>query len=129
MRIVKRPFAAVIVTVACLVSIPAANGQAQSPTPSEQTPSEQTPNISEQRLDQTAAAIRQVTSVKQDYQQRIAAAAPSDQERLASEADGALEKAVTDQGLSVEEFNTIIVVAQNDPDVRERIRQRLRSSR
>jgi hypothetical protein len=124
MRIVKRPFAAVIVTVACLVSIPAANGQAQSPTPSEQTP-----NISEQRLDQTAAAIRQVTSVKQDYQQRIAAAAPSDQERLASEADGALEKAVTDQGLSVEEFNTIIVVAQNDPDVRERIRQRLRSSR
>jgi hypothetical protein len=124
MRTVKRPFAAVIMAVACLISIPSANGQAQSPTPSEQTPS-----ISEQRLDQMAAAIKQVTSVKQDYEQRIAAAAPSEQERLAGEANGALEKAVTDQGLSVEEFNTIMVVAQNDSDVREKIRQRLRSSR
>src|SRR6266403_65464 len=112
MRIAKRPFAAVMIAVACLVSIPAANGQAQSPTPSEQTS-----NVSDQTLDQMAAAIKQVTSVKQDYQERIAAAAPSDQERIAGEANGALEKAVTDQGLSVEEFNTIIVVAQNDPDV------------
>ena len=72
--------------------------------------------------------MKQATSVKQEYQQRIAAAAPAEQERLAGEANGALEKA-TDQGLSVEEFNTILVVAQNNPDVREKIRQRLGSSR
>jgi hypothetical protein len=124
MRIVKRPFAAAMVAVTCLVSIPAANGQAQSPTPSEQTP-----NVSDQKLDQMTAAMKQVASVKQDYQQRIATAAPADRERIADEASGALEKAVTDHGLSVEEFNTIIVVAQNDPDVREKILQRLRSSR
>jgi hypothetical protein len=34
-------------------------------------------------------------------------------------------KAVTDQGLSVEEYNSILEVAQNDPGVREKIRQRM----
>jgi hypothetical protein len=66
--------------------------------------------------------------LKQDYQQRIAAAAPSDKERIANEAINALAKAVTDQGLSLEEYDSILVVAQNDPEVREKIRQRIRPS-
>ena len=37
-------------------------------------------------------------------------------------------KMVTDQGLSVEEYDSILEVAQNDPDVREKIRQRIRPS-
>src|SRR5262245_5898317 len=59
-------------------------------------------------------------SLKQDYQQRIAAAAPSDKERILNEAINALTKAVTDQGLSVEEYDSILEVAQNDPDVLEK---------
>ena len=66
--------------------------------------------------------------MKRDYEQRIAEAAPSEHDRLAEEGGRALEKAVTDQGLSVEEFNAIIIVAQNDPGIREKIRQNLRSS-
>jgi len=124
MRVVKLSFAAAV-AAACLVFIPAAaSGQAQAPAPSEQTP-----NLSDQKLDQMAAAVKQVASVKQDYQQRIATAAPSDKQRIAEEAGDALEKAVTDQGLSVEEFNSIIVVAQNDPDLLDKIRQRLRSQK
>jgi hypothetical protein len=69
-----------------------------------------------------------VATLKQDYQQRIAAAAPADKERILNEAVSALEKAVTDQGLSVEEYNSILQVAQNDPAVREKIRQRIRPS-
>ena len=34
-------------------------------------------------------------------------------------------KAITDQGLSVEEYTLILVVAQNDPVVREKILQRI----
>ena len=37
-----------------------------------------------------------------------------------------MSKAVTDQGLSLEEFNSIIRVAQSDPDVREKILQRVK---
>ncbi len=86
------------------------------------------PNIPDQKLDAAAAAIERVASLKQDYQQRIAAAAPSDKERIANEAINALAKAITDQGLSVEEYDSILEVAQNDPEVREKIRQRIRPS-
>jgi hypothetical protein len=34
-------------------------------------------------------------------------------------------KAVTDKGLSVEEYTSILEVAENDPAVREKILQRL----
>ena len=107
-----------------LLSVPAANAQVQSPPGL----SEQPPNISDQKLDAAAAAIERVASLKQDYQQRIATAAPADKERILNEAVNALEKAVTDQGLSVEEYDTILEVAQNDPDVLEKIRQRIRPS-
>ena len=123
MRILMWPAAAVLIIGTGLMPLAAANAQVQPPSPGL---SEQTPNISDQKLDAAAAAIEQVASLKQDYQQRIAAAAPADRERIASEAMDALAKAVTDQGLSVEEYDSILEVAQNDPDVREKIRQRIR---
>jgi hypothetical protein len=124
MRVLMRPAAAILL-LAAGVLIPAANAQVQLPSPGL---SEQTPNISDQKLDAAAAAIERVASLKQDYQQRIAAAAPADKERILNEAVNALAKAVTDQGLSVEEYDSILEVAQNDPDVREKIRQRIRPS-
>src|SRR6516165_4685893 len=79
---------------------------------------DQSPNTSEQKLDAVATAIERVASVKQDYRQRIAAAAPSDKELIALEAITALAKAVTDEGLSLKEYDSILDVAQNDPEVR-----------
>ena len=127
MRILMRPAAAILLIAAGLLSLPAANAQVQPPSPGL---SEQPPNISDQKLDAAAAAIERVASLKQDYQQRIAAAAPDDddKERILNEAVNALAKAITDQGLSVEEYDSILEVAQNDPDVREKIRQRIRPS-
>jgi hypothetical protein len=125
MRALMWPAAAVLLIGAGLLALPAANAQVQSPSPGL---SGQSPNISDQKLDAAAAAIVQVASLKQDYQQRIAAAAPSDKERIANEAINALAKAVADQGLSVEEYDSILEVAQNDPEVREKIRQRIRPS-
>jgi hypothetical protein len=116
--------AAILLLAAGVLLVPAANAQVQSPPGL----SEQPPNISDQKLDAAAAAIERVASLKQDYQQRIAAAAPSDKERIANEAINVLAKAITDQGLSVEEYDSILDVAQNDPEVREKIRQRIRPS-
>jgi hypothetical protein len=124
MDILKRPFAAVVMAFACLGSIAPAHTQAQMPPASEQAQ----PNITDQKLDQTAAAVKRVASVKHDYQQRIAAAAPSDKERLAEEGVQELAKAVTDQGISVEEYAAILEVAQNDPGVLEKLKQRIRPS-
>jgi Domain of unknown function (DUF4168) len=123
MRVSIRPAAAVLLIAAGLFFIPAANAQTSAPGLSNQLP-----NITDQKLHAAAAAIERVASLRQDYQQRITAAAPSDKERLLSEALNALAKAVTDQGLSLEEYGSILEVAQNDPDVREKILQRIRPS-
>jgi hypothetical protein len=114
-----------LLVAAGLLFVLAANAQVQSPSPGF---SNQSPDIPDQKLDAAAAAIKRVASLKQDYQQRIAAAAPADKEGILNEAVHALAKAVTDQGLSVEEYDSILEVAQNDPGVREKIRQRIRPS-
>jgi predicted TIM-barrel fold metal-dependent hydrolase len=124
MQIFTRCAAAMVLIAAGLLLVPAANAEVQSPSPGA---TDQPSNIPDQKIDAAAAAIQQVASVKQDYKQRIAAAAPADKERILNEAIGALEKAVTDQGLSVEEYDSILKVAQNDPKVLEKIRQRLRA--
>jgi Domain of unknown function (DUF4168) len=99
-----------------------ANAQTQSPSPS---PSEQTSKtIPDQKLNAAAAALEQVASVKEDYQQRITD--PSDRNRLAEEGHNAMVKAVTDRGLSVNEYSSILNLAENDPDVREKLLQRIR---
>ena len=131
MRLPMRSLAGGVTTAVWLLSVPAANAQAQfpSPGPSEQRPSFPDQNsIPDQKLDAAAAALEQVANVREDYQQRIEAAAPSDRQGIADEAKNALVKAITNHGLSVEEYTSILVVAQNDPVVREKIVQRIRSS-
>ncbi|MPZ55552.1 MAG: DUF4168 domain-containing protein [Rhizobiales bacterium] len=115
--------AALLATGWHLSTIPEVKAQAQAPVPG---PSEPSPSISDQKLDAAAAALERLTSVHQDYRQRMAAAAPSDRERIADEATGALKKAVTDQGLSVEEYSSIVEVAKKDPETRRKLLQRMR---
>ena len=117
MPLVVTTFAAV-----CLLSAPAPNAQAQTPSPGL---SEDSPTISEQKLDAAAAAIERVASLKENYEQQIAVAPQADKERIAAEAITAFSKAVTDQGLSIDEYNSILEVAQTKPEVGDKIRQRL----
>jgi hypothetical protein len=129
MGLMRRPMrllwsaSGVVLTAAWLMFVPAA--QAQVPAP---TPSEQTPDISDKKLDAAAAALHRVASVRADYQQRLESAPASDADNIADEAKGALVKAITDQGLSVEEYVSILKVAENDPAVREKIVKRIQGS-
>ena len=104
--------AAAALSVAGLLLLPAANAQMNPPQarPQAQSPS---PAISDAKLNAAARKIE---------------AAPSDKQRLTIEANDAMAKAVTDQGLSVDEYNSIISTAQNDPAVREKLSQRMRRS-
>jgi hypothetical protein len=134
MRVSMQLFAMVL-TAAWLLFVPGANAQNQSASPKaqNQSPSPKaqnqsaSPNIPDQKLDAAAAALDRVTSIKQNYQQKMATAAPSDKDRIAGDANNAMKKAVTDQGLSVDEYTSILQVAQNDPGVREKLMQRLHS--
>jgi Domain of unknown function (DUF4168) len=120
----RRWWMALLAAVAFAAAAPAANAQAQSPAPA---PAEPSQNIPEQKLDAAAAALDRIVGVKDNYQQQIDSAAdPAEKQRLVEEANGAILKAVTDQGLSVEEYTAILVVARNDPVVRQKIIQRMR---
>jgi hypothetical protein len=124
MYVWTRLVAASLLAIGCSVSlIPEGQAQAQAPAPGRSEPA---PSISDQKLDAAAAALERLTSVHQDYQQRIAAAAPSDRERIAAEGSDALKKAVTDQGLSVEEYSSIVDVAKRDPETRRKLLARMR---
>ena len=129
-----RSFAAAALSVSALLLIPAANAQMNPPqarpqaqSPQTQLPQTQPPSapISDDKLTAAAAAIGQVTTIRQSYESKIAVASASDKQRLTKEADDALTKAVTDQGLSVDEYNSIIRTAQNDPAVRQKLTQRI----
>jgi len=116
-------------TAAGLLFMPAANAQQQSPSaPSPAAPGPKTApaNISDSKLDAAAAAVKKVSTIQDTYEQKLAQAPVAEKERLVGEANNAMEKAVTDQGLSVDEYTTILELAQNDPIVRNKMVQRMK---
>jgi hypothetical protein len=130
MRVLIRPVAAAALGAAALFVVPAANAQNEAPStaPSASPMPAPSANISDQKLNEAAAAMQNVIGLQHNYQQQIASAPPADKQRIAQEANNAMEKAVTDQGLSVEEYSSILEVAQNDPSVRQKLLQRLHSA-
>lgn len=134
MRPTMRFLATAALAASGFFSLAAATGQAQSPPPGagsgpgaagRSTTTTPSANIPDQKLDAAAAAIDHITSLRQTYQDQLASATPSDRPRIASEANEALQKAVTAEGLSVNEYNSIVDAAQTDPQVREKLVQRL----
>jgi Domain of unknown function (DUF4168) len=85
--------------------------------------------LSDQKLRAVAAALERVASLQQDYRQRIAETeAPADKERIVEEANNELTNAVTEQGLSVEEYTSILKMAQDDAEIRGKILQHIHRS-
>jgi hypothetical protein len=104
-----------------------ANAQTQSPSaPSVTTPSPSPSNIPDKKLDAAAAAAKKVVALSDEYEQKIAKAPEADKQRLAGEAQQATIKAVSDEGLSIDEYTTIMKTAQDDPAVREKLIKRLK---
>ena len=114
-----------VVLAAAVLSVSLSSSQAQSQPPAQSIPS---PNIPDQKLDKAAAALRQISSIKQSYQQQLnEAATPTAKANLAKEADDQITKAITKEGLSRQEYEAIIEVAQKDADVRQKLLQRIDS--
>jgi hypothetical protein len=73
-------------------------------------------------VDKAGAALRQVTVIRQTYAPRIAAA-NSDKEKqsLRQQAMDEAAKAVNDQGLSVDQYNEVMRLAEADPGLEQRL--------
>ena len=126
MRLFTRPLAAAILAAGCCLFTPLGNVLAQSPSPGS---SASAPDLSDPKLSAVAEALKRVASLQKDYRQRIAEAeAPAEKERIVTEANNEFTKAVTDQGLSVEEYTSILEMAQDHPEIRDKLLQRIRPS-
>jgi predicted ATPase with chaperone activity len=122
-------FCAVTLAAAGLFLAPAVNAQTQTPSaPSTTKPDRPAPaaDISEKKLDAAAKAVKNVSTIRDSYEQKLVKAPADQKAKLADEASDAMAKAVKEQGLSVEEYTSIIEVAQNDPVVRNKLLQRLK---
>jgi hypothetical protein len=117
-------FCAMTLAATGLFLAPAVNGQTP-PTPPTTKPAPAA-DISEQKLDAAAKAVKNVSTIRDSYEQKLVKAPADQKAKLADEASDAMAKAVKDQGLSVEEYTSIIEVAQNDPVVRNKLLQRLK---
>jgi hypothetical protein len=100
---------------------PSAGPSVISPPDQATTPA----NIPEDKLDAVAGAVKNVSAIMDTYEQKVARAPAADKQRLIDEADDAVTKAVTNHGLSVEEYTSIIRVAEKDPVVRDKLLKRL----
>ena len=121
---------------ASFLLVPVANAQDRSPPPSSppSTTAPGTPpattvkpsDVTDKKLDATAAAVKKVSAVSDSYKKKLAQAPESEKDKILDQADKEVTKAVTDQGLSVQEYLGIMRLAENDATVRGKLMDRLK---
>lgn len=122
LRLTAVQMAMIAVLGSCL-AVSQAFGQAQPPT--NKPPAASAAAISDQKLKEAASAIPQVEGIRQNFQQQLAQAPDGDKQRIQNQAGDEMKKAITDQGLSIAEYNSILQAAEQNPDIRGRLIQQL----
>ena len=97
-----------------------------APAPQTETPAEApaaAPQQDDAKLKSFAVAFIEVAKVTQSYQPQIESAGTAeDQSRLRQEAGEKMVEAVNEaEGITLDEYNTIIQAAQTDPDLAQKI--------
>lgn len=128
MRLKLSPFVAAVAAVTLLLPHAASAQTQSSPSPAPTTAPVAKTAVSDQQITQAAVAMQKVMSIRQTYNQRMDQAKPEDRGRIAEEGQTAMKQAVADQGLSVQQYNAILQLAQNDPDVRAKLMSRVPQS-
>lgn len=120
-----RPLLAAASALTLLAGAGSATAQDTAPTPAPQVeqPAAAAPTLDDGKLKSFAVAFLEVSRVGQEYRGRIEAAGTSeDQQQLEREAGKKMVDAVNaSQGISVDEYNSIIEAAQADPGLAQRI--------
>jgi hypothetical protein len=79
-------------------------------------------NISDDTVQKVGVALGQVTQIREEYTKRLALVETDDEkEAVASEAQDVMIQAVSEQGLSVGQFNTVISAAEEDAELGQRV--------
>ena len=77
--------------------------------------------MSETMVRKVGTALRHVVAIRQQYAQRAQSTNPGKQEALSGQAESEMVRAISDQGLSLQQYDQVIQMAQADPALRQRI--------
>lgn len=86
-------------------------------------------DIPESTVLKMGKALAEIAEVEQELASAVSTAATErDRMQLAEQADRAITDAVTDQGLSITQFNQVVQAADEDPQLRERLTAAIRAA-
>ena len=93
------------------------------PAIAQQTPgvTSQPSQMSDAMVRKVGVALRHVAMIRQQYSQRAQSMAPQQQGTLDDQAKNEMVKAIGDQGLSVQQYQQAIQMAQADPSLKQRL--------
>jgi hypothetical protein len=80
-------------------------------------------------INKAGAALHDVALVQEKYQDKINSAPPAQKQTLTTQANAEAVQAIQSRGLSVQEYTNVVRVAQNDPQVRQRLLDVAKSQR
>ena len=79
-------------------------------------------DISDEVVTKVGKAIGQIAAINQAYKTDMAAAETADEKHeLAQRVELQAVDAVSDQGLSIEQYNEVVTAAEGSPDLEERL--------
>jgi hypothetical protein len=85
-------------------------------------PAESQSTVSDETVAKTGAALRDVSKITGRYEPRIRAAQNEDERgRITDEEVTVAKQAISDQGLTIDEYQHVMEMARADPGLRERL--------
>ena len=115
------------VAAALLLTAPAALGDdALGP----QIVQAQQADVSDQQLQSFAAAAIEVQEINNEWQQRVNETQdPQQAQQMRRQASQEMAEAIRDEGLTIEEYNTIGRLARQDAQLQNKLREHMREAR
>jgi ferredoxin-NADP reductase len=103
-----------------------AERQAQPPATQQQAPQQEAAHVTEEKLEQFVEALTEITMIRQTAAVELESAADMERaEQVHREAQEQMIEAVENAGLSVDEYNRIATLMGTDPELSERIHNKL----
>lgn len=79
-------------------------------------------NFSEKRLNDFAAAAKEVFAIRQKYAPKFEAAGnDADKKEIVQQARGEMEQAIKGKGLTIEQYNEVLVAAKDDQALADKL--------
>jgi flagellar biosynthesis component FlhA len=123
-KMIKHPLAILSVSAGLLCVPVLANAEAASTQPATPATQQTQVQVSEEKIDQFVTAYVEVQKINKEYSEQLQTAEePEKATELQQEAQTKMQKAVTDTGLTIPEYQQIASLAGQDAELRSRIQE------